>query len=117
MTSIPVRRTPGRPSRRGGALETERDQEGYYEVDRLVRLFLRNPGQPLQWKVIDAFDVDGGQIPESAMMLGQVIGLRVSDEVYKWSVQFGSNEPRDYEVEELARAVNRAHNLRVRITD
>lgn len=48
MASVPVRRTPGRPPSRSSALARETNEEGFYDVDRLVRLFLCRPGQPLK---------------------------------------------------------------------
>ncbi|EGZ20607.1 hypothetical protein PHYSODRAFT_491681 [Phytophthora sojae] len=98
MASVPVRRTPGRPRTRRPALARETDQDGFYDVDRLIRLFLRQTGQPLH------------------TFIGEVVALRLSDGVYKWSVRFGDGRLLDYEAEQLARAVNRAHSLQISVT-
>ncbi|ETO68158.1 hypothetical protein F444_14992 [Phytophthora nicotianae P1976] len=44
MASVPVRRTPGRPRARRLALTEESTQDGFYDVDRLLRLFIDNLG-------------------------------------------------------------------------
>jgi len=117
MASVPVRRTPGRPPSRSSALTRESTEEGFYDVDRLVRLFLRRPGQPLQWRVVAELLVARAPSDETSSVIGEVIGLRLSDGVYKWSVRFGDGSVIDYEAQQLARAVHRAHNLRVRVTN
>jgi hypothetical protein len=117
MASVPVRRTPGRPPSRSSALTRESTEEGFYDVDRLVRLFLRRPGQPLQWRVVAELSVARAPSDETSSVIGEVIGLRLSDGVYKWSVRFGDGSVIDYEAQQLARAVHRAHNLRVRVTN
>ncbi|EEY59130.1 uncharacterized protein PITG_11595 [Phytophthora infestans T30-4] len=90
MATVPVRRTPGRPPARRLALTAQSNEDGFYEVNRLVRLFLKRPGHSV---------------------IGDVIAVRLSDGVYKWSVRFGDGSVQDYEAEQLATAVNRAHNL------
>ncbi|ETL86268.1 hypothetical protein L917_14292 [Phytophthora nicotianae] len=44
MASVPVRRTPGRPRARRLALTEESTQDEFYDVDRLLRLFIDNLG-------------------------------------------------------------------------
>ncbi|ETK96500.1 hypothetical protein F442_00809 [Phytophthora nicotianae P10297] len=117
MATVPVRRTPGRPPARRLALTTESNEDGFYEVDRLVRLFLKRPGQPLQWKVVGNFNVAPDQTAESNSVIGDVIAVWHSGGVYKWSVRFGDCSVHDYEAEQQARAVNRAHNLHIRVTN
>jgi len=33
-----------------------------YTVDRLVKLFMQQPGRPLKWPVVDEFDVNDGGV-------------------------------------------------------
>jgi hypothetical protein len=47
LSRVPVRRAPGRPRARRGGLEIEDDHDGYFDIPKLIRLFLRRPGQPL----------------------------------------------------------------------
>jgi hypothetical protein len=117
IASVPVRRTPGRPPARSSALTRENAEEGFYDVDRLMRIFLRRPGQPLQWRVLDELNVAMAPSDETSSVIGGVIGLRLSVGIYKGSVRFGDGSVVDCEAEQLARAVNRAHNLRVRVTN
>ncbi|EEY55280.1 uncharacterized protein PITG_09207 [Phytophthora infestans T30-4] len=57
------------------------------------------------------------QSNEDGSVIGDVIAVRLSDGVYKWSVRFGDGSVQDYEAEQLATAVNRAHNLHIRVTN
>lgn len=63
------------------------------------------------------FNVAPDQTAESSSVIGDVIAVRLSDGVYKWSVRFGDGSVQDYEAEQLATAVNRAHNLHIRVTN
>ncbi|ETO85825.1 hypothetical protein F444_00559 [Phytophthora nicotianae P1976] len=58
---------------------------------------------------------DGSE--ETNNFIGEVVGLRLSDGVHKWSVRFGDGILRDYEAEQLARAVNMAHHLQIRVSN
>ncbi|ETK96835.1 hypothetical protein L915_00538, partial [Phytophthora nicotianae] len=116
MASIPVRRTPGRPRARRPALTEDSTQDEFYDVDRLLWLFIRQPGQPLRWKVVEKQRL-GDDSEETNNFIGEVVGLRLSDGVYKWSVRFGDGTLRDYEAKQLARAVNMAHHLQIRVSN
>ncbi|KAK1941472.1 hypothetical protein P3T76_007338 [Phytophthora citrophthora] len=111
-----VRRTPGRPRARRPALAQESPEDGFYDVDRLLHLFLRQPGQPLQWRVIEEHSLNESS-EETSNFIDEVVGLRLAEGVYKWSVRFGDGTLRNYEAEELARVVNRGHQPRFRVTN
>lgn len=112
---VPARRGPGRPPVRREALTAQRD-EGYFGVDRLTNLFLRRPGQPMQWRVLDDFDVVIGGVTETSNFGGVVVGFRMTEGAWSWTVHFDQGDYRDYGAEELAEAVNRAHIAGVRVT-
>jgi hypothetical protein len=82
LSRVPVRRAPGRPRARRGGLEIADDHDGYFDIPKLIRLFLRRPGQPLQWKVVDEFEVTTEGDPETANFVGSVVAMRLSDGVY-----------------------------------
>lgn len=117
LRSVPVRHTPGRPQNRGGALTREEEQGGYFTVANLVRLFVRRPGQPLRWSVVDEWDVStaGETVPSTFM--DKWVSVRLTDGVYVWSACFDDGDMRDYEAEELAEAVRRAHLLGVNVSN
>ncbi|ETM56510.1 hypothetical protein L914_00530, partial [Phytophthora nicotianae] len=116
MASIPVRRTPGRPRARRPALTEDSTQDEFYDVDRLLWLFIRQPGQPLSWKIVEEQSLGDGS-EETNNFIGEVVGLRLSDGVHKWSVRFGDGSLRDYAAEQLARDVNMAHHLQIRVSN
>ncbi|KAG3109327.1 hypothetical protein PI124_g11518 [Phytophthora idaei] len=115
MASVSVRRTPGCPRNRQPALTAETNQDGFYDVDRLVRPFLRQPGQPLQGRVMDELSLSS-TTDETRAFIGVVVALHLADGVYKWSVRFEDGRLQDYEAERLAQAVNRARNCGARVT-
>ncbi|ETP09307.1 hypothetical protein F441_14817, partial [Phytophthora nicotianae CJ01A1] len=71
---------------------------------------------PLRWKVVEEQRL-GDDSEETSNFIGGVVGLRLSDSVYKWSVRFGDGSLRDYAAEQLARAVNMAHHLQIRVSN
>ncbi|RLN68498.1 hypothetical protein BBJ28_00026808, partial [Nothophytophthora sp. Chile5] len=105
-----------RPSARRSALTTERSQEGFFEIPRLIRLLVARPGIVMGWKLVDTFDITIGGISEPSEFLGVVTAMRVSDGVFVWSARFDDEDLRDYEAESLARAMNRADQLGVPVT-
>jgi hypothetical protein len=116
LSRVPVRNTPGRPPTRRHALVVDDDRDGYYSINRLIKLFIGRPGQPLQWKVVDTFDITADGAQEQSNFIGTVVSVRMSNGVYLWSVQFEDGDTRDYDAAELAGAVRRAHCLGVSIT-
>jgi hypothetical protein len=116
LSKVPVRRAPGRPRKRRPALTHDDTQDGYFSVSKLTALFVRRPGNPLHWKLVDTFDVDANGETEQSNFIGAVVGLRLSDGVYVWSVRFSDGDLRDYEAADLAVAVNMAHRLGVDVT-
>ncbi|KAG2786451.1 hypothetical protein PC129_g15671 [Phytophthora cactorum] len=78
MASVSVKRTPGCPRNRQPALTAETNQDGFYDVDRLVRLFLRQPGQPLQGRVMDELSLSS-TTDETRAFIGVVVALHLAD--------------------------------------
>jgi hypothetical protein len=66
--------------------------------------------------VVDEFEVTTEGDQETTNFVGSVVAMRLSDGVYVWTVRFGDGDTRDYEAEELATVVRRAHFLGVNVT-
>lgn len=115
LQRLPVRRAPGRPPTRGTALTRDDALEGYFTQARLTRLFVRRPGTPLNWRIVDDFEVRTPDGVENANFAGTVVSMRLTDGVYVWSARFDDGDMRDYEADELATAAERAHQLGVSV--
>ncbi|KAE8981608.1 hypothetical protein PR003_g24577 [Phytophthora rubi] len=100
LDSIPMRGQPGRPRTLGGALEQD-VPTNMYDGNRLVKLFMQQPGRPMKWPVVDQFDVNDGDVSVPDYRVGQVVACRLSaqDGVYIWTATFVDGVQVEYKVE------------------
>jgi hypothetical protein len=121
LTVVPARHTPGRPSSRQPTLQSGDRPNRYFSVGSFVNKFLKRPRLPLYWKTIDFVEVTDSDTTETSNFVGHIDGVRLLEEdgVWVWSVRFeegaGQHLLQDCVVEDLARAVGRAHLLGVRV--
>jgi hypothetical protein len=92
MARVAPRRGPGTPRTRRSALEAEDDYDGFFDCDRLLQRFIKQPGCPLGWRIVADSDVATHTATGTSDFVGVVAGDRLSDGVYVWSVRFGYQE-------------------------
>ena len=70
----------------------------------------------MTWKVVDEYELSEGGCALLSGYIGTVIGLRLEDGYYNWSVRFECGDAKYYGIEELVKLIRRAHVLGVDVT-